>query len=31
MTEGGLGEFNVDLAAYGWFPDALPSEDDVEA
>lgn len=26
MGRGSLGEYLVDLAAYGWFPDELPSE-----
>ncbi|EON64645.1 hypothetical protein W97_03878 [Coniosporium apollinis CBS 100218] len=27
VDEGSLGEFSVDLQAYGWFPDVLPSEE----
>ena len=25
-----MGEFSVDFAEYGWFPDALPSEEEEE-
>lgn len=34
VTRGSLGEYSVDFATYGWFPDILPSdlsdEDDEE-
>lgn len=29
VDAGHLGEFTVDLAAYGWFPNQLPSEEAV--
>ena len=28
VTEGAMGEFTVDLEAFGWFPGVLPSEEE---
>ena len=27
VTRGNLGEYQIDLTKYGWFPDVLPSEE----
>ncbi len=27
IDQGNMGEFMVDFATYGWFPDVLPSEE----
>jgi hypothetical protein len=29
VREDAMGQYSVDLAQYGWFPDTLPSEDGV--
>ena len=26
VDQGSMGEYSIDLATYGWFPDVLPSE-----
>ena len=30
VSSGALGDYSVDLNAYGWFPDLLPSEEQAE-
>lgn len=30
VQQNAMGEFSVDFAEYGWFPDALPSEEEEE-